>query len=140
MDGIKFRSKLEAYTYKKLKEAKLPFLYEQKTYTLVPKFTPDHGSWEFRWGKFRRRDSVIDSIDYTPDFVCPKGLWIIEVKGFANETFPLRWKLFRKAVTESIDPELSKVLDLYMPHSEADIKFTIQDILSKNINYAGFNS
>ena len=38
VDGIKFRSKLEAYTYKKLKDANIPAEYETYRYELLPSF------------------------------------------------------------------------------------------------------
>ena len=38
-DGIKFRSKLETYTYKKLKEANIIADYEMHRYQLLPAFT-----------------------------------------------------------------------------------------------------
>lgn len=38
-DGIKFRSKLETYTYKKLKEAKIKADYEKHRFELLPAFT-----------------------------------------------------------------------------------------------------
>lgn len=77
-DGIKFRSKLELYTYKKLKEANIVTEYEQHKYELLPAFI-------FHGKKIR-------AITYLPDFV-GKG-FIIECKGFANDAFPLRKKLF----------------------------------------------
>lgn len=77
-DGIKFRSKLELYTYKKLKEANIVTEYEQHKYELLPAFI-------FHGKKIR-------AMTYLPDFV-GKG-FIIECKGFANDAFPLRKKLF----------------------------------------------
>ena len=77
-DGIKFRSKLELYTYKKLKEANIVTEYEQHKYELLPAFV-------FHGKKIR-------AMTYLPDFV-GKG-FIIECKGFANDAFPLRKKLF----------------------------------------------
>ena len=77
-DGIKFRSKLELYTYKKLKEANIVTEYEQHKYELLPAFV-------FHGKKIR-------AMTYVPDFV-GKG-FIIECKGFANDAFPLRKKLF----------------------------------------------
>ena len=77
-DGIKFRSKLELYTYKKLKEANIVIEYEQHKYELLPAFI-------FHGKKIR-------AMTYLPDFV-GKG-FIIECKGFANDAFPLRKKLF----------------------------------------------
>jgi len=42
-------------------------------------------------------------IKYKPDFYLPKEKVIIETKGFvrANDSFPLRWKLFLKYLMES---------------------------------------
>lgn len=77
-DGIKFRSKLETYTYKKLKEAKIKAEYEQHRYELLPAFT-------FGGKKYR-------PMTYLPDFVGKN--FIIECKGFPNEAWPLREKLF----------------------------------------------
>lgn len=77
-DGIKFRSKLEFYTYKKLKEANIMTEYEQHRYELLPAFV-------FHGKKVR-------AMTYLPDFV-GKG-FIIECKGFNNDAFPLRKKLF----------------------------------------------
>ena len=77
-DGIKFRSKLELYTYKKLKEANIVTEYEQHKYELLPAFV-------FHGKKIR-------AMTYLPDFVGKD--FIIECKGFANDAFPLRKKLF----------------------------------------------
>lgn len=85
MDGIKFRSKLEAYFYKKQKEAGFNFEYENETYTIIEKF-------EFQGEKIR-------PITITPDFQDNQRRIIIEIKGFANESFPLRWKLFKRHLT-----------------------------------------
>lgn len=77
-DGIKFRSKLETYTYKKLKETKIPIEYEQHRYILLPAFT-------FNGKRYR-------DMTYLPDFV--GNGFIIECKGYPNEAWPLREKLF----------------------------------------------
>ena len=37
----------------------------------------------------------VRAMTYTPDFVDPNNKWIIEVKGYANDVFPLKWKLFK---------------------------------------------
>ncbi|MGM9532358.1 DUF1064 domain-containing protein [Intestinibacter sp.] len=76
---MKFRSKLETYTYKKLKEANIYSEYEQHRYELLPAFT-------FQGSKIR-------AITYLPDFVGDN--FIIECKGFPNEAWPLREKLFK---------------------------------------------
>ena len=38
---------------------------------------------------------------YTPDFVNDK--FIIECKGRANESFPMRWKLFKRMINRCND-------------------------------------
>lgn len=81
-DGIKFRSKLEAYTYKRLKEEGFNFAYEEITYTIIEKF-------EYQGEKIR-------PITITPDFIDNDRRIIIEVKGFANELYPMRLKLFKR--------------------------------------------
>ena len=78
-DGIRFRSKLETYTYKKLKEAKIKAEYEQHRYTLLPSF------------KFNNK--TVRAITYLPDFVGKD--FIIECKGLVGDSFPLRWKVFK---------------------------------------------
>lgn len=84
-DGIKFRSKLEVYCYKKLKEANIYAEYEQHRYTLLPSFKFDN--------------KTIRAITYLPDFVGKN--FVIECKGYANESFPLREKLFKYYLTKN---------------------------------------
>lgn len=78
-DGIKFRSKLETYTYKKLKEAGIEAEYEPIHFELIPKF-------EYQGEKVR-------AMTYLPDFVGKD--FIIECKGLIGDSFPLRWKIFK---------------------------------------------
>lgn len=78
-DGIKFRSKLETYTYKKLKEAGIKAEYEPIHFELIPKF-------EYQGEKVR-------AMTYLPDFVGKD--FIIECKGLIGDSFPLRWKIFK---------------------------------------------
>ena len=84
-DGIKFRSKLEMYCYKKLKEAHIPVEYESTRYTLLPSFKFDN--------------KTIRAITYLPDFIGKN--FVIECKGYANESFPLREKLFKYYLTKN---------------------------------------
>ena len=65
------------------------------------------------------------NIKYTPDFV-GKG-FIIETKGRANESFPLRWKLFKKLITERrLGP-----LTLYKPQNHKECDETVRLILER---------
>lgn len=81
VDNIKFKSKLEVYCYQQLKEAGLKADYEGKKYTLL--------------SKFEYNDEKIRPITFKPDFPANNGSFIIECKGFSNDAFPLRWKLFK---------------------------------------------
>lgn len=78
-EGIKFRSKLETYTYKKLKEANIFAEYEPTHFELIPRF-------EYQGEKVR-------AMTYLPDFVGKD--FIIECKGLIGDSFPLRWKIFK---------------------------------------------
>ena len=78
-DGIKFKSKLETYTYQKLQENGITAGYESERFTLVP--------------AFNYQNEAIRAMTYLPDFVGKD--FIIECKGFGNDAFPLRWKIFK---------------------------------------------
>ena len=73
-------------------------------------------------------DDVIAVIDehylYTPDFVDPQGRWIIECKGYANERFPLKWKMFKKLLMERENPPV-----LFVPRNQKQNIETVQKIL-----------
>lgn len=49
---------------------------------------------------FKQESSSIRGIEYTPDFILNNNIYI-ELKGFANETFRYRWKLFKQYITEN---------------------------------------
>ena len=99
-DGIKFASGLEKYMYIVLKKAKINAKYEGKTYIVQEGFEFKNESYERQSnGKgdlVNRGCKKILPIKYTPDFVSRS--FIIECKGRANESFPLRWKMFKKYV------------------------------------------
>jgi hypothetical protein len=121
VDGIQFRSKLEAVAYRELKRMNVPFEYEKKSYLLMEGFKPKVECWEHRYGTFRKRETKVQSITYTPDFTCPEGTWIMEVKGRANESFPLRWKMFRKEMEEALPEPV-----LFLVSCESDIKEAVK--------------
>lgn len=109
-DNITFASGLERYMYIALKKAKIKALYEGETFELMEGFSFPFESYE-RCGNSKgdyknRGNKKILNIKYTPDFV-GRG-FIIETKGRANESFPLRWKMFKKLVSENkIEPFVS---------------------------------
>ena len=93
-DGISFASGLEVYMYKALKEANIVAEYEPTSYTLMQGFDFESSAYERcsnGKGVYKNRGcKKILPITYKPDFVGRD--FIIECKGRANESFPLRWK------------------------------------------------
>lgn len=131
-DGINFKSKLEAYCYRKLKENNLLFSYEEIVFDLVPSFNFEKDSFELSKRKgvktFGLQRNHVRAITYTPDFV-GKG-WIIETKGNPNDVFPLKWKLFKYYIhNNQLD------YDLYMPRNQKQIDEVIEIIKSKHGTY-----
>ena len=99
-DGISFKSKLEKMAYQTLKEQGFTVLYEPKKFIIWEGFRPNvpfyNKDASTRMLKMDRK-KVID-ISYTPDlmFEYNNHLIIIEMKGFENNTYPLKKKIFRK--------------------------------------------
>ena len=127
-DGIQFASGLEKYMYQALKKAKIKSEYEGQTYELQEGFMFDVDSYE-RQGNGKgdmvnRGRKKILNIKYTPDFISDS--FIIECKGRANESFPIRWKMFKKYVKERI-PHVT----LYKPQNQKECDKVIELILTK---------
>ena len=128
VDGIQFASGLEKYMYLALKKANLSFLYEGETYVLQDSFVFNNESYEKQSngkGEFKNRgEKKILNIKYTPDFVSTS--FIIECKGRANESFPIRWKMFKKYVNHKM-----KHVTLYKPQNQKDCDEVVKLILNK---------
>lgn len=126
MDGIQFRSGLEKNTYIALKEAGLYELYEEEVFQLIEGFTlPNICIEKQANGKgelIDRGQKKVLGIKYTPDFTGKD--YIIECKGRANESFPLRWKLFKRWCVKNEDTR-----PLYKPQNQKDIAIMIKLIL-----------
>jgi hypothetical protein len=137
-DGINFASGLEKYMYMALRKAKISALYEGQTYELSRAFDFPFESYE-RCGNGKgdyknRGNKKILNIKYTPDFVGKH--FIIETKGRANESFPLRWKLFKKLIAEDrLDP-----FTLYKPQNHKECDETVQLIINKQKEYASMGN
>jgi len=129
-DGIQFASGLEKYMYIALKKAKISALYEGAVFELQEGFMFDVDSYERQGnGKgamINRGQKKILNIKYTPDFVSPS--FIIECKGRANESFPLRWKMFKKYVKKQI-PHVT----LYKPQNQKECDEVIELIIKNKI-------
>lgn len=109
-DGIKFRSKLETYTYKKLKEAGIDAEYESTHFELIPKF-------EYNGEKVR-------AMTYLPDFVGKN--FIIECKGLVTDSFPLRWKIFKYYLKQE-----NKDYKLFLVRNQKQVNEMVNELSKK---------
>ena len=127
-DGITFASGLEKYMYIALKKAKIHAVYEGATFVLQKDFVFNVDSYERQAnGKgdmVNRGQKKIQNIKYTPDFV--SNSFIIECKGRANESFPIRWKMFKKYVKKHL-----KRVTLYKPQNQKECDQVIELITKK---------
>ena len=125
-DGIQFASGLEKYMYQALKKAKIKAKYEGETYIVQEGFEFKNESYERQnngKGELVNRGSKkVLPIKYTPDFISDS--FIIECKGRANESFPMRWKMFKKYVKEN----LPRVI-LYKPQNQKECDKVIELII-----------
>ncbi len=140
-DGIAFRSILECNCYKLLKEASISFSYEAQTFELLEGikgistsvYVPD------KKNKVRGATSLVSKpmsirpITYTPDFIVQKDntVFIIEAKGFQNDIYPVKRKLFL-ALLESLNDGLEYVF--LEPHNLFQMKQVILIINSYGEN------
>ena len=128
-DGITFASGLEKYMHQALKKAKIKALYEGETFELIEGFDFCHDAFERcanGKGAYKNRgNKKILNITYTPDFI-GKG-FVIETKGRANESFPMRWKLFKKLMN---DRKIG-AFTLYKPQNQKECDETVKLILDR---------
>ena len=121
-NGISFASGLERYTYIALKKNKLYEGYESEKFQIFESFNFSNISYEKQAngkGEYINRGSKkILGIKYTPDFIGKD--YIIECKGRPNESFPLRWKLFKLWLTKN---NIGKIL--YKPQNQKEVDRTI---------------
>ena len=106
-DGIKFRSKLEVYTYDKLKEYNILFKYESERFNLIPSFL-------FNGKKIR-------PATYLPDFTGKN--FIIECKGYKTDSWPLREKLFKYKLFLTQDKR-----QFFIVHNKKEVEECIKKI------------
>lgn len=127
-DGIKFASGLETYCYRELKKHKIFGLYEGEVFQLIESFKFNNESFERQSnGKgelINRGEKKVLGIKYTPDFT--NFDYIIECKGRANESFPIRWKLFKLWMTNTGD-----LRPLYKPQNQKECDIVVRMILEE---------
>ena len=126
-DGINFASGLEKYMYIALQKAKIKSKYEGETFVLLNGFHFENEVYERQSnGKgsyINRGGKRILPIKYTPDFIGDN--FIIETKGRSNDSFPIRWKLFKKWMMDNNDYR-----PLYKPQNQAECLETVRLILA----------
>ena len=129
-DGITFASGLEKYMYQALKKAKVFAEYEGETFTLIDGFEFNTSSYERQSnGKgqlINRGNKKILPIKYTPDFIGDG--FIIETKGRANESFPIRWKLFKRFINKCYP-----CVTLYKPQNQKECDKVVELIIKNKI-------
>lgn len=108
-NGISFKSKLEMYCYKLLKENKIPVEYEVEKFPILDPFVYN--------------EEHIRGMSFTPDFVGDN--FVVECKGFMNDAFPLRWKLFKHYLYRN-----KLRYDLYLPRNKKDVEKVVQEIVN----------
>lgn len=123
-NDITFKSKLEASVYRHLLQAGFSPAYEGVTFTIWEGFKPTIPFY----GKQGLNMKKLISITYTPDFTfCYEDKFIIlEVKGFQNDLFPYKFKMFRKLLEQ---PKYKNVL-LFEVFSIKQLKEYIEIIKS----------
>lgn len=134
-DGKKFRSKLEVYCYKKLVELGVEFYYEEIRVNLISSFgfnrirafmPINSGKHKGEWQEFFK----INKKAYTPDFIIPNhnGYYVvIECKGFENDDFPTKRKLYLTHLEEEFGNVDLKPIYLE-PHNQRQVNLCIEFI------------
>jgi len=131
VDGLNFKSSLEVRMYEMLKEAGIKNKYEGKEYVILEPLAYQIECYE----RTPKRDLELKdkrrilAMKYTPDFVGPDiehPEFVIETKGFANESFPLRWKMFKHMITAKGNPPM-----LFKPMNIADCRQVVNILLEK---------
>lgn len=103
-DNIHFKSRLEVMIYKTLTQYGFKVYYEPTKYTIWTGFKPTIPFYtkDKKTRMLKLDDKKLIDITYTPDFITEKGniVIIIEAKGFENDVFPYKKKLFRKYIED----------------------------------------
>lgn len=121
INGVKMKSRLEAGMFKLLKASGLDFTYEEEAFiVVVDSFFPNSSFERTSAGKgdfIDRGNKKVQCIKYTPDFVIDKGniKYVIECKGLRTESFNMRYKLFKKHISDN-----NLNYKLYMPHTQKE--------------------
>lgn len=125
-DGIKFKSKLEAFCYKTLKANNIPFEYEKVKFILFTGYSPSFNCFfPNKLGNMTLDTTKVRDITYTPDFTGDN--WILETKGRANDVYPVKLKIFRKFMEGN-----KKYIAFLEPHNQKQVLQSIEIIKQLN--------
>lgn len=111
-----FKSKLDLMAYKLLEEKGFNPQYEQNTFIIWQGFKPVVPF--FTKNKARQiinNNKKLINITYTPDIYFEYRGYkvIIEMKGFTNDVYPIKVKLFRKYIEQLQDSNKYLLFELY---------------------------
>lgn len=99
-NNIQFKSRLEVMIYKTLLQEGFNVQYEPTKYIIWEGFKPNVSFYnkDKKTRMLKLDNKRLIDITYTPDFVFEykDTIIVIEAKGFENDTFPIKKKLFRK--------------------------------------------
>lgn len=128
-NGIDFKSLFEVSVYKLLEAKHIEPKYEEYTITLTERFKPTVPFYTRTSGRgFHLEKSNVQPLTYTPDFTFSyNGFFVIfEVKGYMNDVYPVKRKLFRKVIEEWKFPVI-----FFEIHKKSDVEDAL-DIIEKS--------
>lgn len=120
-NSIQFRSLLEVACYKKLQESGLNFTYESQKLVIWEGFKLSKVKYFCPKGNnLSENTTKLISITFLPDFIVRYKNYIIifDVKGKANDVYPLKKKLLLKKLEELSNDDSDNSIYIFMePHS-----------------------
>lgn len=116
-NGIKFKSLIEAMVYKTLLQYGFEPQYEHVTYIIWSGFRP---TIPFYTRSDKTKQQILNlrklvDVTYTPDFYIEyEGLKIIiEAKGFENDVWPYKFKMFRHLLEQQPDKDKYLIFEIF---------------------------
>ena len=108
-EGVALKSQTEKLIWKTLNEQGIKAVYETEKIVLIDGFKPTKYFYTRVKNKLTKRWELktdfkkVINITYTPDFIFYLNGYkvYLEVKGFENDVFPVKKKLFRKSLEET---------------------------------------
>ncbi len=116
-NNINFKSILEVSIYKVLTQEGFNPEYEKVKFVIWEGFRPAVKFYnkDVKTKLLKLENTKIQDITYTPDFVFShKGvIIIIEAKGYENDVFPIKKKLFRKHLEDNYNKDKVLFFEIY---------------------------